>query len=153
MALIDQSSCMAAPVEAAWDYVHDASRLAEWDVRIARCEPFTEGPVAEGTPTRYRLRWLSTLLSPLGARYSAYVPHQRAAIMFEGLPWWQLIEAAVGASHFTSIPDGTLFRSTFRDRLKLGRRGAWLDPILFRRCVARDTQRSLNSLRRILAER
>lgn len=150
MALIDQTVLIAAPVEQVWEYVHDASRRHEWDVRITRCNLLTDGPVAEGTRLRYSLRWLPGFPLPLTAHYAAFVPRRRAAIAFDDLPWWQLIESAVGAWHFRTVPEGTQFRSVFHYRLKCGRVGNWLDRTLFDRFVARETRRSLAILRRNL---
>jgi hypothetical protein len=70
--------------------------------------------------------------------------------VFEDLPWWQLIESAAGAWKFKETPEGTLFTSTFRYRLKLGRFGAWLDERFFRRQLERETHQSLANLKRIL---
>jgi uncharacterized membrane protein len=150
MARIDAEVQIAAPLEAVWRYVQDFDRRGEWDVRIRASELVTPGQPQPGSLARYHLRAIPGTTLTLRARYTSLELHDHSAIVFEDLPWWQMIESAAGCWRFTATAEGTLFQSTFRYRLKLGRLGEWLDARLFRRQLERETAESLANLKRRL---
>jgi hypothetical protein len=150
MARIDADILIEAPLDAVWNYVQDFRRRGEWDVRVRASEPVVRGEPQSGSRVRYRLRSFPGVSLTLSARFTSLTPPQHSAIVFEDFPWWQLLESAAGAWRFTPTNDGTLFSSTFRYRLKLGRFGEWLDEHFFRRQLERETMRSLANLKRIL---
>jgi hypothetical protein len=141
---------IAAAVETVWEYVQDFDRRGDWDVRICGSQQLTEGALKVGSRVLYNVRSIPRMSLPLVARYSTFQRFQRLAIVFEDLPWWQMVESAAGAWLFIEIPGGTLFRTSFRYRLKLGRIGQWLDNRFFRRQLDRETKLSLANLKRIV---
>jgi hypothetical protein len=150
MARIDAEIQIAAPLAVVWSYLQDFDRRGEWDVRVRASELVAPGKPEPGSLARYHLRAVPGMTLTLTARYTSLVLHQHSAIVFEDLPWWQMIESAAGCWRFTATPEGTLFQSTFRYRLKLGRLGEWLDARLFRRQLRRETDESLANLKRRL---
>jgi hypothetical protein len=150
MARIDADIHIAAPVEAVWSYVQDFSRRGEWDVRVVASQLLTPGDPQPGSRAEYRLRSLPGTTLTLTARFTSLVPCSHSGIVFENLPWWQLVESAAGAWRFIPDENGTWFRSTFRYRLKLGRLGEWLDATLFRKQLQRETAASLANLKRLV---
>jgi hypothetical protein len=87
---------------------------------------------------------------PLTARYTSFVPMRHSAIVFENLPWWQLVQSAAGAWKFAPTPEGTHFRSTFRYDLRLGKIGDRIDAWCFQKRMENETVQSLANLKRIL---
>ncbi len=131
------------PLEAAFEYMADFSRTAEWDPGVAEARRITPGPVRRGSRFHVSIAFLGTR-TPFEYRIVEFEPHSR--IVFEG---GDASMRSIDELTFTPRPGGT--RVTYEARIELLGLRRFADP-LFDLVFQTIGQRAVAGLRKRFAK-
>ncbi len=136
---------LATTLERLWTLTQDHRLHPSWDHRFSRIE-MLQDEIRTGTLMRYERDLLGVTIRGFG-RYKLHRPLRQSTFEFWSDDPRSLIRRGVGLWLYRPLGDGTIrFSTSYTYEVRWGVLGRWLDRLVLRPFMQRETERSFRRL-------